>query len=502
MTAAAWILCLAVAAPPAGPGPVILVGSKTFTESVILGEIVTQLARAAGARAEHQREFGGTRLLFGALERGEIDAYPEYTGTIIEEILAGDRIETGEQLEAALEARGIRITAPLGFNNTYAIGVTPETADRLGLSKVSDLRDHPDLLFGFSNEFMQRGDGWPALRDRYRLPQTRVNGLEHALALRALAEGSIDVTDLYSTDADIAHYGFRVLDDDLGHFPRYDAVVLYRADLERRAPAAVEAIRGLGGAISEDAMIEMNRRVQIGHEREPAVAASFLDVVAPAEETFVARQLRLLGEHLHMVAVSMALAILVSVPLGVAAAYRPRAGHVILAVVGIIQTVPALALLVLLIPVPWPREAGRPDVLGVGTATAIAALFLYSLLPIVRNTQAGLAGIDPSIRETAEALGLSVRARLLTIEVPLASRTILAGIKTAAVINIGFATLGAFISAGGYGQPILTGLRLDRYDLILEGAVPAAMLAVATQLLFELAERAVVPKGLRLRSAS
>jgi osmoprotectant transport system permease protein len=252
-------------------------------------------------------------------------------------------------------------------------------------------------------------------------------------------------------------------------------------------------------------MVEMNRRVKIDRESESVVAAAFLsksldiDVAAPIAETFWKRQRRLLGEHLFLVMVSLTLAIVVSLPMGIVAARRPKTGQVILAAVGIIQTIPALALLVLLMPLPWPRPDPRPDILGIGTETAIAALFLYSLLPIVRNTHAGLKGIDPSIRETAEALGLSARAKLLRIELPLASRTILAGIKTAAVINVGFATLGALIHAGGYGQPILTGLRLDRIDLILEGAVPAAVLAVLTQLLFELTERAVVPKGLRLR---
>jgi osmoprotectant transport system permease protein len=482
----------------------IVIGSKKFTESVILGEIARQTALLHGAEAEHRREIGGTRILFNALQQGQIDIYPEYTGTIAREILAGEELEGETGIRAALARRGIRMTAPLGFNNTYAIGVRPQTADDLGLVRVSDLQGHPDLRFGFTNEFMDRGDGWPGLRDRYQLPQTDVGGLDHDLALRALNDGSIDLTDLYSTDAEIAYYGFRVLEDDLGYFPRYDAVFLYRTDLEQRAPAIVAALDALSGTIAEPRMIEMNRSVKIDREPESAVAAAFLgetletDVAAPAVETFLQRQRRLLGEHLFLVVVSLVLGIVVSVPMGILAARRPRAGQVILAAVGIVQTIPALALLVLLMPLPWPRPDPRPDVMGIGTETAIAALFLYSLLPIVRNTHAGLVGIDPSIRETAEALGLSARARLLRIELPLASRTILAGIKTAAVINVGFATLGALIHAGGYGQPILTGLRLDRIDLILEGALPAAALAVLTQLLFELAERAVVPKGLRL----
>ncbi|MCH7798576.1 MAG: ABC transporter permease subunit [Planctomycetes bacterium] len=500
MSLASLAICAALAAgPAAGDGPPIVVGSKAFTESVILGEIVTQLAASRGAEAHHRREIGGTRILFSALELGEIDVYPEYTGTIAREILSGENLTSNDEIRAALARRGIMMTAPLGFNNTYVIGVRPGTADELGLVAISDLRGHPELRFGFTNEFMNRGDGWPSLRRRYGLPQTDVGGLDHDLALRALANGSIDATDLYSTDADIAHYGFRLLTDDLEHFRRYDAVLLYRQELLRRAPEVVEALADLGGTIDGPRMIELNRRVKIEQQTEAAVAAAFLGVRAPAQETFVQRQTRLLGEHLYLVVVSLVLAIAVAVPLGIVAARRPRAGQVILAVVGIIFTIPALALLVLLMPVPWPREPGRPDILGIGRETAIAALFLYSLLPIVRNTHAGLKSIDLATRESAAALGLSAWSTLIRIEMPLAARTILAGIKTAAVINVGFATLAAFIRAGGYGQPILTGLRLNRLDLILEGAVPAAILAVLTQVLFELAERAVVPRGLRLQ---
>ncbi|MGD2113086.1 MAG: ABC transporter permease, partial [Gammaproteobacteria bacterium] len=140
--------------------------------------------------------------------------------------------------------------------------------------------------------------------------------------------------------------------------------------------------------------------------------------------------------------------------------------------------------------------------LGIGGPPAIVALFLYSLLPIIRNTYAGLRDIPPAIIESAEALGLPARARLRLVELPLATRAILAGIKTAAVINVGTATLGALIGAGGYGQPILTGIRLDDTALILQGAIPAAVLALLVQGLFELVERRLLPRGLRLGTES
>src|SRR5690606_31746946 len=191
-------------------------------------------------------------------------------------------------------------------------------------------------------------------------------------------------------------------------------------------------------------------------------------------------------QHLALVGVSLSLAILLAVPLGVLAARHRRSGQGVLGLVGILQTVPSLALFVFMIPL-----------FGIGALPAIAALFLYSLLPILRNPHAGLVGIEPSLRESAAALGLPPGVRLWRVELPLALRSILAGVKIAAVVNVGTATLGALIGAGGYGQPILTGIRLDDIGLIMQGAVPAAMLALAIQGAFELVERLMTPRGLR-----
>ena len=477
------------AAPPANS---VTVGSKKFTEAVILGEMIAHLLRHGGVVAEHRRELGGTRVLWAALLRGDIDIYPEYTGTLRQEILAGEDVGDEASLAAALARRGIAMTRPLGFNNTYAIGLNEARARELGVRKISDLRRHPGLAFGFGDEFMERGDGWPSLRRRYGLPQRRVRGLDHDLAYRGLESGDIDAIDVYTTDAEIAYYGLRVLEDDLGHFPTYEAVILYRADLARRAPGPIAGLRRLEGRIEAAAMARMNARVKLDGVSEARAAADFLSRTfglnaTVEEETMLARLLRNTTQHLTLVAISLAAAIVVAIPLGVVAARRRRAGQIILGVVAIVQTIPSLALFVFMIPL-----------LGIGGPPAIFALFLYSLLPIVRNTHAGLDGIAPELRESALALGLPAAARLRRIELPLAGRGILAGIKTSAVINVGTATLGALIGAGGYGQPILTGIRLDDIGLILEGAVPAALLALAAQGLFEIAERLVVPKGLRL----
>lgn len=476
------------------------IGSKAFTESIILGEIVAQLVRSTGQGARHRSGLGGTRLLWDALQAGEIDVYPEYTGTLTEEILSTSRPASAAPgaswLPAVLAEKGLGAIGPLGFNDSYALGVKQDLARRLGLRSISDLRGHPELRFGFSSEFVRREDGWPLLRARYGLAPRDVSGLDHDLAYRGVATGAIEVTDLYTTDPEIGRGGLVALVDDLGVFPRYDAVLLYRTDSERAAPRALEALLRLAGRIDEATMAAMNAQVRFDRRSERDVAAAFLQAAfglvpsAEAPPSLARSILHNGGRHLLLVGLSLLAAIFVAVPCGILAARHPRMGQVILGVAGIIQTVPSLALLVFMIPL-----------LGIGPLPAMVALFLYSLLPIVRNTHAGLRGISPSLRESAQALGLPGRAILRRIELPLASPLILAGVKSAAVINVGTATLGALVGAGGFGEPIFTGIRLDSIGLIMQGAIPASLLALGVQGLFEIIERAVVPRGLRLQGA-
>jgi osmoprotectant transport system permease protein len=486
------VLAAAVVAVP-GCAPrqkPVVVGAKKFTESVILAEMGTQLARHAGAAARRD-DLGGTPALWLALTQGDIDAYPEYTGTITRQILKADPPD----LAAALAAHGVRVSRPLGFRNNYALGMRKDVAAAKGITSISDLRTNPALRLGFIHEFLDRPDGWPGVKRYYDLPQTDVRGMNHTLAYRALVEKAIDVTEVYTTDGEIAQYDLLVLADDKSFFPAYEAVWLYRADLGDRHPGVVEQLRRLEGRITDPRMQRMNADVQEGKREEGAVAAEFLRAELGVEAvstdgTLASRVLTTTGEHLLLVVPSLAAAVLVAVPLGVVAARQPRLGRVVLATAGILQTIPSLALLLFMIPVMmW--LIGK----GTGAPPAIAALFLYSLLPVVRNTHAGLTGIPASLRESAAALGLPSFAALWRVELPLAASTILAGVRTAAVINVGTATLGGFIGAGGYGRPILRGI--DKFDvsLMLEGAIPAALLALAIEGLFGLAERAVPRHG-------
>jgi osmoprotectant transport system substrate-binding protein/osmoprotectant transport system permease protein len=482
-------LCCGAALPDALAAPV-KVGSKRFTESYVLGEIARRTLTSAGFEVEHREGMGGTIILWKALETGAIDLYPDYTGTIAQEILGGQAAPTLDDLRRALLPRGIGVTSPLGFSNTYALVVRRELAERVGLQRISDLARVPSLRLALTHEFLERQDGWRRLADRYGLEMSEVRGIEHALAYTALVGGQTDVTDGYSTDARLAAGDLVVLDDDRGFFPRYDAVFLYRTNLAR---GAVTALSRLAGAIPEALMIRMNAEAE---RTGDATAAARLfsesqggQDVGGGRATLPVRLAAWTVRHLELVGVSLLLAVVIGIPLGIRASRPGLTGRLILATTGVIYTIPSLALLALLVPVPF---------FGISTRTVVVALVLYSLLPIVRNTASALQDIPRAIRESAAALGLPPRARLTRVYLPMASRGILSGVKTSAVINVATATLAALIGAGGLGEPIFIGLSLNDHAMILEGAVPVAVLALLVEALFGGLDRWLIPRGLRL----
>nr|WP_315259915.1 glycine betaine ABC transporter substrate-binding protein [uncultured Duganella sp.] len=497
------------------------IGSKRFAESYILGEMLKQVAEPH-AKVEHLQGLGNTAIVLAALQAGRIDVYPEYMGTIDLEILKHAQPTSMEQIRKELAIMGLGVAVPLGFNNTYALAVRGGAdAPR----KLSELAGR-DFKFGLSHEFIGRMDGWQGLAQRYDLSQ-RPEGLDHGIAYEALKRRQVDVIDVYSTEARIEQYGLRVLEDDRAYFPRYDAVLLYRLDAVKRFSAAWKAIRQLEGRISGQDMIAMNAAAEISgqsfdrvardwlaahplpaiavaaagsaeaRQAAPAAASTPVAAAGPASPGMAAAPAvragllakifdqnlwRLTRQHLTLVLLAVALACAIGVPLGVLAAAIPRLRQFVLGLTGVLQTIPSLALLALLIPL-----------LGtIGTAPALVALVVYALLPIVRNTCTGLLQVSPGLKLAAKALGLRPMQRLIHIELPLALPVILAGVKTAAVLSVGTATIAAFIGAGGYGERITIGLALNDNDMLLAGAIPAAILALLTQTLFELLERTVI----------
>jgi osmoprotectant transport system permease protein len=492
-SATRWLYaCALLAAGAQAADAPVTVGSKRFTESYILGEIVAQTA-APHARAEHKQGLGNTAVVLEALKAGAIDLYPEYTGTIDAEILKNPKPTDLAAMRRALEPLGLGVAVPLGFQNTYALAMTAAQAAQRSIKTIGDLARHPDLAVAVSHEFLGRADGWPGLAAKYGLPQ-QPTGIDHGISYEALASGRIAVTDIYSTDAKIAELKLVVLEDDQQYFPRYDAVLLYRLDLPQKAPAAWAAIQKLEGRIDAARMIQMNGDAELRSRSFADIARGFVQprgassAASPGGaasrggwwQRLIADDLgRLTREHLLLVAVSVLAAVLIGVPLGSAAAAWPRLEQPVMAVVGVLQTVPSLALFALLIPL-----LGR-----IGTLPALVALSLYALLPVVRNVTIGLKEVPAGLRDAAASLALKPWQRWWLIDLPIAMPVLVAGVKTAAVITVGTATIAAFIGAGGYGERIATGLALNDNATLIAGALPAAVLALVTQGVFELIER-------------
>ena len=516
---------------PAERAPVV-VASKPFAESYILAEMFAQILDARGIAVRRRLGLGATAIAFAALRAGDIDVYPEYTGTGLVAILGEKPPSTGGEAfrRVSMEFRarwGVRWLPPLGFQNTTAIAVRRATADSLHLATISDLaRVSRRLVGGFSPDFLGRADGLPGLEKAYGLHMGQTRALLQSVKYQALASGEVDVIDGYGTDGQIARYNLVVLRDDKHFFPPYDAAPLVSRHLAEDRPDAVAALSELGGMLDEAHMRALNRRVEVAGEDVAVVAHDALaslglvpDTVGPPPAAAASggpggvgtatvpeapsagslpaylwshrhATFRQTLRHLLLVVLSLGGGILVAVPLGLWLERVRRSAEGAIRAVGLLQTVPSIALLAFMIPI-----------LGIGVGPAVVALFLYSLYPIVRNTYSGVRDVDPVAVDAARALGMTDAQVLTRVRLPLAAPVIMAGIRTAAVIDVGTATLAAFIGAGGLGDPIVAGLALSDTHMILSGAIPAALLALVVDGTLSMAEGVVRPRGLSRGSA-
>ncbi|MCC3861270.1 glycine betaine ABC transporter substrate-binding protein [Pseudemcibacter aquimaris] len=471
----------------------ITVGSKMDGESYLLAEIMSQLLESDGYIVDRRFGMGGTLITYNALTSGEIDLYPEYTGTITAALLSEDELSDNpisiDDLNKILNDKDLHVNFTFGFNNTYAMAIKRELSDEKGIKSISDLQNHPDLNVHFSHEFLNRNDGWPALKAAYGLSY-EPTGIQHGLAYKAIDEDAIDMTDAYSTDGDIERYGLILLKDDLEFFPKYFAASLTRTDFPLRA---AELLAELSSSLNDESMRAMNAQVVI-HER------TFADV---ANEFLISKNLvseqrqqagwstRLLSNtltHIKITLIALSAGCVFALILAFLIFRSVKLSRSVIYFSGLMQTIPSIALLALMIPL-----------FGIGELPAILALFLYSLLPILRSAVTALTTIDPVLVNVSRAIGMTRFQQLSRVIFPLALPNILSGIRTATIICIGTATLAAFIGAGGLGEPIVTGLALNDTNLILQGAVPAACLAIITELLFELLEKKVIPEHMRVR---
>ncbi len=482
------ILFILVIVFPAFSQTTIKVGAKHDNEGSILGEMIALVLEDGGFVIEKKFKLGGTAVSFEALKNGAIDVYPDYTGTIAAEIL---KVKTTniDSLNRLLKDRfELEISVPYGFNNTYALTLKPEIAQKFHLKTISDLVAHPILRGGLSYEFLKREDGWANLSKAYQLKQT-ATGLEHGLSYRALINNDIDFTDAYSTDGELDKYGFIVLEDNLHFFPAYEAVSFYKSALPEKAKILLKKLDNL---LTDKEMQRLNSLALFQNQNHTEIARAFLVEKQLIKNNNTQKKsnaqdiLEHTLVHLKLTLLSLLAAIFVAIPLGILLYRFQKLSKPILYLTGILQTIPSIALLALMIPF-----------LGIGVVPAVVALFLYALLPILRNTVIGFISVDPELKKVATAIGLSESQKLRLVELPLAMPMILTGIRTAAVINVGTATLAAFIGAGGLGEFIVTGLALNNTNLILMGAIPSALLAILIELCFEFLERVLISKHLR-----
>lgn len=465
----------------------ITISSKPFTESRLLGEMLAQIIEAkTDLKVDRKLGMGQMAMLIEGMKADEIDFYVDYTGTLAHALLKKPSLVKISDIRSEMLKFNMNISDSLGFNNTYAVAMLEELAASRGIEKISDLKSHKDLKAGFNSDFIKRDDGYPKLQKVYGLGFESVSGITHGLKVQALTSKEIDLSELYATDSKLAKYPLRVLEDDKSAFPAYYAVIVANQKTINKYPKLWSELKSLEGIIARETMTGLNALVEIDGKKEAEVVADFLkntkQEMVGETKLFLQRSL----EHLFLVFVPLMFAIFLGIPMGLASFYNQRLGSVLIGFASTVQTIPSIALLCLLIPI-----------VGIGAIPAYIALFLYALLPIVQGTYVGLQSIDTKLIESAKTLGLSKAQQIKEILLPLASRSILGGVKTSAIINVGTATIAAFIGAGGYGEPIVTGLNLYDIPMILSGAVPAALMAVVLHLLFYGVERILVSPGLR-----
>lgn len=470
--------------------PVVRVGSLRDVEGNVLGELFAQAIEAAGeVRVERRLGLGGTGVVLAALAAREIDLLPQYSGVLADLILGQPALTNFDSIRVLARSKGYDVSGPLGFNNTYGIGFRRSVAEAAGLRRISELRGRP-WRGAVTPEFEQSANGLTSMTKGYGLVLGPVRSMEHALSYVALARGEVDFVDVYTTDATIRQQDLVVLEDDRGVFVRYDGLVLARSGLANEFPRSWAALAALEGRLTDSTMTRLNRAFEIDRRPVADIAAEFLagqaprsggPLIVPRGPAPAGRWWQLTIEHLLLVGLSLGIALVVGLPLGVAVSHRPQVAKGVLSVVGVIQTVPGIALLCFFIPI-----------FGIGWQPAVYALALYALLPIVQGVITGLQQIDGGLREVASVLGMTPWERRRRVELPLAAPAVLAGIRVAAVINVGTAALAALIGAGGFGTLIVTGLALNDWRVVMQGALPSAGLAVLLHLSFSAVEARVV----------
>ena len=489
----------------------VIIGSKIFTENILLAEMLSLLLEEKyNFKVIRKFNLGGTKLVFDSLINKEIDIYPEYTGTGYTMILKMSG-ETHPKKTYKIVKRefldqfSLVWSLPLGFENTYALAVRNSDSRFKKINNISQLKEKTNMLnIGMGHEFMERKDGYSNFIKKYQLnfQKDKTWTMNQGLMYSALKNKKMDIIMAYSTDGRIEAFNLKTLKDDKHFFPAYEVAYLTREEFLKYYPRIKKAFKELEGNITEKEMIFLNSQVdQLKYDLSQTARnflieknlleddiqnlkqQSWLDYYISKKEYFF----KIFYEHLKLIFVSLFFALLLAIPIGVWASYNIQVEKTVFLIVNTLQTVPSLALLAIFIPF-----------LGIGFWPAVVTLFIYSLLPIIRNTFEGIKNIDRVFVSAGAGIGLNSWQVLRYIQIPLALPMILAGVRTSAVIVVGTATLAAFIGAGGLGDPIFRGIATLNSKLIFLGAVPACLLAIFIDRFLALLEIAIIPKGLKL----
>jgi len=264
-----------------GDGGRITVGSKNFTENIILAHMMAELIEAkTGLRVDRKVNLGGSNVAWKALLNNDIQLYPDYTGTIVANYYqeeTGTSQETLEKTRELLAQDNLAFLAPFGFNNAYTLAVSQETAAKYGLKTFSDLAEVAgELVLGCEFEFLDRPDGYPGLQETYGMKFKDALGMDHGIMYRSLVEGKVDVIDAFATDGQIVVHNLVILEDDKEFFPPYDAGPLIRKEVLDKYPELESVLNALGGAITEAEMQALNAKVDEEGLKAEDVAREFL----------------------------------------------------------------------------------------------------------------------------------------------------------------------------------------------------------------------------------
>ena len=459
----------------------ITIGSKRFTENYILGELLAQILEENGITVNRKFGLGGTMVAYDAIMTKQIDLYVDYTGTVTEAILKADQNDI-RSINRGLNKMGLSILDPIGIDNTYCFIMRSDDAKKLNIKTIGDLGKHLELFGGLTAEFQGRKDGWIPVRKLYGLNH-KTTSIEVPLSYEALKNKKLDFADAFSTDPLIKIYNFVILEDDKKFFPKYEAVPLIRNDLPENIKKLLNSLKG---RIDNNTIMDIHSKVLEGATIASASNEYLYSIGLVSEKKQAQYRNKIIWpdllqrtkDHIYLTFLAVIFATLIAVPLGTIIVSYKKASQFVLSFTGIMQTIPSIALLTFMIPF-----------FGIGFKPALVGLFIYSLLPILRNTYVAMTTIDPRLIIAARGIGLYPHEILLSVKLPLAFPTILTGIRTATTLNIGTATLAAFIGAGGLGESIVTGLALNDTNLVLQGAIPAAVLAILVDFIFSLIDK-------------